>query len=434
MSQPDRVERLLTDWLDDAARPRTPDYFPEILAQTARVRQRPAWTFLERWLPMTAITRQRFAMRTLPWRPLAFVILLLALILAAALAAGSRSRLPAPFGPAANGLVAYERGGDIYTVDPVTGIEHAIVTGPALDVQPRWSRDGTHLVFERKLQDAAGPGELYVVEADGSHLTLITPSPLAIVAADEDTYTFSPDGREVMVVTNVLGVSKISIARSDGSGIRTLELGMSAFMAAYRPPAGAQIAFVGLATANDNGGLYVVNADGTGLRSLIQPSVDSDLGRPNWSPDGSRIAYGTWSTSAPGLTVRVHVIAADGSGDRELPRSRALWESTPIWSNDGRRLAIVRGYDDASGVAMYGAVVPVDGQSTGVETERPLILAGGCCASQEWSPDDSQVLSTFAQWPNDAPAQQVAWDPVTGRISGVSWTSVSAPAWQRLAR
>src|SRR5204862_5649642 len=96
---------------------------------------------------------------------------LLAIILAAALAAGSRTRLPAPFGPAANGLVAYDRGGDIYTVDPVTGITRAIVTGSALDVQPRWSRDGTHLVFERKVQNVAGPGDLYVVEADGSHLT-----------------------------------------------------------------------------------------------------------------------------------------------------------------------------------------------------------------------------------------------------------------------
>src|SRR5205823_955055 len=251
---------------------------------------------------------------------------LLALLLAAVLAAGSRSRVPAPFGPAADGLIAYDRGGDIYTVDPITGITRAIVTGSALDVQPRWSRDGTHLVFERKLGDPVGPGQLYVVEADGSHLTLVTPSPVAILAADEDTYAFSPDGREVMVVTNVLGVSKISIARSDGSGIRTLELGMNAFMAAYRPPLGAQIAFVGRATLDDNAGLYVVDADGTGLRTLIKPSTETDLGRPTWSPDGSRIAYGAWSTISD-VFVRVHIIAADGTGDRELPRSRANFES-----------------------------------------------------------------------------------------------------------
>jgi hypothetical protein len=49
------------------------------------------------------------------------VISLAILAIAAVLVAGSRRRVPAPFGPAANGVVAYAKNGVIYTADPVTG-------------------------------------------------------------------------------------------------------------------------------------------------------------------------------------------------------------------------------------------------------------------------------------------------------------------------
>ena len=67
-------------------------------------------------------------------------------------------QVPQPFGRAANGLVAYAAAGDIFTVDPVTGVSTAIITGPETDINPRWSRDGTHLAFERKIDGDSGPG------------------------------------------------------------------------------------------------------------------------------------------------------------------------------------------------------------------------------------------------------------------------------------
>ena len=51
---------------------------------------------------------------------------------AAALASSSarQRRLPAPFGPARNGLIPYASDGDIYVGDPVTGQTHLLVEGP----------------------------------------------------------------------------------------------------------------------------------------------------------------------------------------------------------------------------------------------------------------------------------------------------------------
>jgi hypothetical protein len=144
MMPTDRFERQLPVTLTELAEPRTPDYLDDLLWQTARTSQRPAWSFLERWLPMLDIARQPVAAPPVPWRSIGLAFALMALLIAmvAALVVGGRSNPPAPFGPARNGLVAYASEGDIFTVDPVTGAATAIVAGPTTDLNPRWSLDG----------------------------------------------------------------------------------------------------------------------------------------------------------------------------------------------------------------------------------------------------------------------------------------------------
>ena len=96
----DRVEPRIPELMDDLAPARVPDYFDDLLRQTARTRQRPAWISLGRWLPMGVIARGD-TLGQVPWRPIAIAAMLIA---AAAttlvLIAGSQRRLPpAPFGP-----------------------------------------------------------------------------------------------------------------------------------------------------------------------------------------------------------------------------------------------------------------------------------------------------------------------------------------------
>ena len=71
----------------------------------------------------------------LPWGAIG-VLALIALFIGAAIAAvaGSQQRgLPAPYGPAANGLITYAEDGDIVVVEPASGEATAIVTGPESD-------------------------------------------------------------------------------------------------------------------------------------------------------------------------------------------------------------------------------------------------------------------------------------------------------------
>ena len=68
MMPTDRFERQLPALLTELAEPRTPDYLDDLLWQTANTSQRPAWSFLERWLPMFEIARQPVMAPRIPWR------------------------------------------------------------------------------------------------------------------------------------------------------------------------------------------------------------------------------------------------------------------------------------------------------------------------------------------------------------------------------
>ena len=61
MTQHDGFDRTLSAWLDEQAGHGTPTYLGDVLARTIRTRQRPAWSSLERWLPVQMTFSGRLA-------------------------------------------------------------------------------------------------------------------------------------------------------------------------------------------------------------------------------------------------------------------------------------------------------------------------------------------------------------------------------------
>ncbi len=327
--------------------------------------------------------------------------------------------------------MTYASGGDIYAVDPVTGRSTPIIRGPG-DLNPRWSGDGTRLVFERQ-EVASGPGLLFVTGADGSDPIQVTPQPLISI----DTYSFSPNGKEILIsATSARGIPGVFIAEADGSRIRQLDLPGPATDAAWRPPDGSEILFMcnGSDSNCSDTGIYSVNALDGKVRTIL-PSADTAgrfRGNPAWSPDGSMISFGEWM-GINGIDVQTHIITANGGDDRTLPiPADAEWQAPINWSNDGTRLLAIRGYTGDSAQARP-VIVPVHGSGPGVEIPNPGGMGTPSTSAWAWSPDDSSILGTPTDLSGTTMLDQVILDPVTGTSRTLPWTSVSQPSWQRVA-
>lgn len=88
--------------------------------------------------------------------------------------------------------IALELLGDIYTLPAAGGRATAISQGPAFDSQPRWSPDGTRLVF---LSDRSGGENVWTMKPDGSDATQVSKGDNNLFASPE----WTPDGDYLVV-------------------------------------------------------------------------------------------------------------------------------------------------------------------------------------------------------------------------------------------
>ena len=427
-----RASTELPQILTDLGRGPYPEYIDNILASTTRQRQRRVWMLLERWLPMDLVRDPVLSPR-LPWRQLSIAAILIIALIGGAIAVLSSTPkpLPAPFGPAANGLIAYEAGGDIYVGNPATGDAKAIATGPEMDTRPRFSLDGSTVVFGR--DSGNGLTQLYLVGADGSNLRALTDTPIKLLVASSgrgwEVYKFAPDGRSILVSLDVNGIPGIGIIDVKTGALRTLATDGFALEGSYRPPDGHEILFI---VRGAHTTLSAIDPTTGAIRQIYVLPPLHDVVGASWSPDGSRIAYWTWSNEVSGLSARTHIVNADGTGDRELPMPPGVfWNAHAAWSNDGTRIFTVRGYT-ADYRDVRGFVQPADGTDPGIEVAPSGSVENECCAAWSWSPDDRFLQGRPVAY-SAARAPQILIDVEHRKVVPTPWLTTSDPTWQRLA-
>jgi hypothetical protein len=140
-------------------------------------------------------------------------------------------------------------------------------------------------------------------------------------------------------------------------------------------------------------GISLVRSDGTGGHVILGPPGDQN--HPDWSPDGSEIAYVQYD----GSSSTVMITDVEGENPRPVapslePGLRGLFWENPAWSRDGSEIAMV-GYDgDPNQVAPKSSTLAIVEVATGeVTVAGKLALAEGRLhTGPRWSGDDQAMV------------------------------------------
>lgn len=237
-------------------------------------------------------------------------------------------------------------------VDP-TEPASTVVLGPAQGQDPiAWSSDGTRLLLR---------GEIF----GGLHATCgsLSPDGTAIVYATggwtRGPFIVEADGGKPRPLGDACPPSKV-----EGQMVEVC--GEPAPEAAAWSPDGSLIAWLdfGEGTIEGKGHenfVSFVSPDGTGLREGVATLPRTFGGHSLvWSPDGSQLAF--WMANDSDRNAQIYVINANGTGLRQITHEgENLW---PTWSPDGSQIAFVRDgvlhtvAPDGTGLQAFKGVMP----------------------------------------------------------------------------
>lgn len=229
--------------------------------------------------------------------------------------------------PVTNGKICYTNGGDIWKMNPDGSNRQLVIDAGTNDIEPAWSPDGSKIAFKSDRAPTANGG-IWVVNADGTGLTVLTPEPNLSNAKP----TWSPDGSKIAFTSDRNGlISSIYTMNADGSNVVRLTNQFPASDAEPEwSPDGSKIVF---ATNQGNCScMAIVNADGTGRVHIGSGQF------PSWSPDSSKIIYSLQDLAG---SKHIHTINLDGTGLAQLTFG-ALIDQYPSFSPDGQRIVFAR--------------------------------------------------------------------------------------------
>jgi Tol biopolymer transport system component len=221
---------------------------------------------------------------------------------------------------------------------------HEIVDEEIVSGTPAWSPDGTTIAIGFEVD---GSPRLFVLDADGGAMRDLTPDRQAI--GDVGSYAWSPDGRSIAFGAGPGAAatdarSTLDVVAAAGGPVRRVATaadgwGVTQWSSPAWSPDGASILYDVSAGTPLDIRLEIVSTLEGGASPVELSPVGQDAYAPVWSPDGRRIAFTVWRGGTG--PADLYVMNADGTGVRMLADD--VSPNDHPWSPDGASIVFGRG-------------------------------------------------------------------------------------------
>ena len=283
---------------------------------------------------------------------------------------------------------ASDRGGtyDVWEVELATGEVRRLTEGAENEYQPAYAPDGRRIAYVAD-GDASG---VWVREGSGATARIVN-----LEGQDGYAPSWSPDGSRIAYDQQVYGASRLRVVPAAGSGDHGAPVSedgedVFGFRASWRADGSLLYTADGRLRVRPAAGGRASDVPFTATVTLDRPTYRKrlrDFGpsgplpvkgivSPAVSPDGSRVAF----TALGDLWV-----VPTGGGEPERITDDVWVEADPMWSPDGTRLAYG---SDRAGEGRVDIWV----HDVGTGHARQLTEGGG--SGPVWSPDGTQIAYT----------------------------------------
>ncbi len=226
-----------------------------------------------------------------------------------------------------------------------------------------------------------GPGEIYVINPDGSDPVNLTQNdlydtvPRWIAGTGQITFSAFRNEHEQRIFPYIMN--------ADGSDNELfafmpllIDQGFDDVSKIFPSPDGRQILFVVERMSSD---IYLLDLTDPNPKPIKITNNPADDDGPDWSPDGSKIAF----YSDRSGNNEVYVLDMINPGEPVNLTQNELVDSSPSWSPDGEKIAFISTRDGNPEIYVMDA----DGANTRRLTDNPAIDG-----HPDWSPDGNFIV------------------------------------------
>jgi len=224
------------------------------------------------------------------------------------------------------------RGGadDVFVISANSRNERQLTHTRESEGNLAWTANGKQILFSIFKDDTS---HLYGIDPDGKNQR-------ELASVQGRAPTLSPDGQRLLYMAGTWTATRLMVSALDGTNAQQITDGSSIAWNNHWSPDGKLIAFTGRNDPKGELAVFVMNADGSSRRQVTHiPAEEGGAQWPVWSTDGRRLAIQVNNRTQKNSAHIWIVDVATGEAQKIAAHVQPYLDETPSWFPDGKRIA-----------------------------------------------------------------------------------------------